>query len=208
MKAVIIGRPTISRSGLIHLLEYRFSFHVAEVFDRLGQAVSDWSLEDVNLFCVEAEEIVSAGRGIQPLVRLRRYAAVVVYGSRNPVPKQIASGLVALGIPGIIDTAPPVDEIEAQLRHLLPDALNRYARSDSWMVQDSRQGEASLSPREREVLRRISTGGTSKSIAYQLGLSQHTVEYYRKQLMKKTQAASIAELTKIAIRRGITFLWE
>ena len=65
-----------------------------------------------------------------------------------------------------------------------------------------------LTPREREILKLISRGDTSKEIAFDLGLSLHTVEFYRKRVMKKTGEHSIATLTRLALRSGISFLWE
>jgi len=63
-----------------------------------------------------------------------------------------------------------------------------------------------LSPREREVLQLLSEGKTAKEIAFRLRVSVKTVETYRKQIMDKLNIYSIAELTKFAIREGLTSL--
>jgi DNA-binding NarL/FixJ family response regulator len=65
---------------------------------------------------------------------------------------------------------------------------------------------AVLSPREREVLQMISEGKSAKQIAYQLKVSIKTVEAHRKHIMEKLEIYSVAELTKYAIRAGVTFL--
>jgi DNA-binding CsgD family transcriptional regulator len=57
-----------------------------------------------------------------------------------------------------------------------------------------------LFPREREVLRLVSAGKTTKEIASSLGLSCHTVADHRKRLCKKLGAHSTAELIALGMR--------
>lgn len=61
-----------------------------------------------------------------------------------------------------------------------------------------------LSPREREVLQLIAEGKTSNQIAEQLHVSVKTVETHRATILNKLNIRSVAELTKFAIREGIT----
>lgn len=63
-----------------------------------------------------------------------------------------------------------------------------------------------LTQREREVLQHLAEGKTTKQIASTLNLSVKTVETHRQQIMEKLQIRSVAELTKYAIREGITSL--
>ena len=61
-----------------------------------------------------------------------------------------------------------------------------------------------LSGREREVLQLIAEGKTNKEIAEVLYLSPKTVETHRAQLMNKLDIRTVADLTKFAIRQGLT----
>jgi len=61
-----------------------------------------------------------------------------------------------------------------------------------------------LSSREREVLQLLAEGRTSKEIAKQLHVAVTTIETHRRQIMAKLGLHSIAELTKYAIREGLT----
>ena len=63
-----------------------------------------------------------------------------------------------------------------------------------------------LTPRERAVLQLVAEGRTTKYIAGQLGMSEKTVEKHRQHIMEKLDLHSVAELTKYAIREGITSL--
>lgn len=63
-----------------------------------------------------------------------------------------------------------------------------------------------LTGREREVLQLLAEGKSTKQIALTLNLSVKTVETHRQQIMDKLEIRSVAELTKYAIREGITSL--
>ena len=63
-----------------------------------------------------------------------------------------------------------------------------------------------LTAREREVLQLLAEGKTTKQIASALNISVKTIETHRQQIMEKLNMHSIAELTKYAIREGLTSL--
>lgn len=63
-----------------------------------------------------------------------------------------------------------------------------------------------LGAREREVLQLLAEGKTSKQIAADLHIAVSTVEAHRRNMMKKLDIHSVAELTKYALRQGITSL--
>jgi DNA-binding NarL/FixJ family response regulator len=65
---------------------------------------------------------------------------------------------------------------------------------------------SALTAREREVLQLLSEGNSTKEISRILDVSVKTIESYRSHLMAKLDVQSIAELTKIAIREGLTTL--
>ena len=60
-----------------------------------------------------------------------------------------------------------------------------------------------LSPRQREVLRLIAEGHTTKAIARALGVSVKTVESHRAQLMDRLDIHDVASLVRYAIRIGL-----
>ena len=63
-----------------------------------------------------------------------------------------------------------------------------------------------LTPREREVLQLMAEGYATKEVAHRLHVSVKTVETHRRQIMEKLDMHSVAELTKYAIREGLTTL--
>jgi DNA-binding NarL/FixJ family response regulator len=63
-----------------------------------------------------------------------------------------------------------------------------------------------LTSRERQVLQLLAEGTTTKNIASRLLVSTKTVETHRQRIMDKLNIYTIAELTKYAIREGVTSL--
>ena len=63
-----------------------------------------------------------------------------------------------------------------------------------------------LTARELEVLEMLSHGLSSRNIAEKLYISPNTVEYHRKQLLRKTSSRNVAELIGNAFRSGLLSL--
>jgi DNA-binding NarL/FixJ family response regulator len=81
---------------------------------------------------------------------------------------------------------------------------------DSYVRATPRKGEnpafATLTNREREVLQLIAEGKSTKETAGDMNVSVKTVETHRRNIMEKLDLHSVAELTKYAIREGVTSL--
>jgi DNA-binding NarL/FixJ family response regulator len=64
-------------------------------------------------------------------------------------------------------------------------------------------GPDPLTPRQREVLKRIAEGRSTKEIAYELNLSVKTVETHRAQIMERLGIRDVAGLVRYAMRAGL-----
>ena len=64
-------------------------------------------------------------------------------------------------------------------------------------------GPDPLTPRQREVLKRIAEGRSTKEIAFDLNLSVKTVETHRAQIMERLGIRDVAGLVRYAMRAGI-----
>jgi two-component system response regulator NreC len=82
---------------------------------------------------------------------------------------------------------------------VVDDYLHRLSKAD---FSDSEV----LTDREREVLQLMAEGKSTKQIALRLHISVKTVETHRRQIMNKLDIHTVAELTKYAIRKGLTSL--
>jgi DNA-binding NarL/FixJ family response regulator len=88
------------------------------------------------------------------------------------------------------------------LSHEVTDIVVKDYVSSSQPVESS--AFHLLSPREREVLQLLAEGKTSAQIGDKLHISVKTVETHRQQIMVKLKIRTVAELTKYAIREGLT----
>jgi len=74
------------------------------------------------------------------------------------------------------------------------------------IAADNPESDPELSSREKEILQLIAEGHSSKEIAERLFLSSKTVDAHRKNIMDKLNLHSISELTKYALKTGLTSL--
>jgi two-component system, NarL family, response regulator YdfI len=65
---------------------------------------------------------------------------------------------------------------------------------------------AVLTAREIEVLRLMAEGKANKTIAWKLGISEHTAKFHAASILSKLNAASRAEAVAIGIRKGLVLL--
>lgn len=63
-----------------------------------------------------------------------------------------------------------------------------------------------LTSRERQILQLLAEGSNAKEIGVRLGISDKTVHAFKNRVMEKLDLHSVAELTKYAIRHGLTTL--
>lgn len=93
-------------------------------------------------------------------------------------------------------------------RTYLSGQITAVVMSDYISRRDEDEADAyrQLTDREREVLQLLAEGASTKEIASELIVSVKTIETHRKNIMTKLSLGSVAELTKYAIREGITSL--
>jgi two-component system response regulator NreC len=82
---------------------------------------------------------------------------------------------------------------------VIEDYVNKLAAGDT-------SSTSLLTHREREVLQLLAEGKSTKQIAYLLKVSVKTIETHRQNIMRKLDVYSVAELTKYAVREGLTSL--
>jgi DNA-binding NarL/FixJ family response regulator len=77
-------------------------------------------------------------------------------------------------------------------------------RAVAHWLSESQSQVPKISSREREVLQLVAEGKSTKEIAASLFVSIKTVETHRRQIMDRLNLPNIPQLTKFAIREGIT----
>lgn len=124
---------------------------------------------------------------------------------------RIVSEMLRTGASGYIVKNCALEELVQAVRavhagktYLSPDIAGTVVEGFIHQGQtDATRGPA-LTPREREVLQMVAEGRSSKQIAHTLEVTTRTVEAHRRSIMTKLSLRSVAELTKYAIREGLT----
>ncbi|MFO8006924.1 MAG: response regulator transcription factor [Candidatus Brocadiia bacterium] len=102
------------------------------------------------------------------------------------------------------ELAAAIEEVSAGHTYLCPMIAGPLVEDYLRRLDGSQDMDDPLSPREREVLQLLAEGLTTRQIARRLDISPKTVETHRARIMDKLDIRSIAELTKYAIRQGLT----
>lgn len=203
----------VLRQGLRLLLEREAGWEVvAEAADgptavRLAAesavdvAILDVGLPELNGIEV-ARRIVASGRPI-------KIVALSVHSHRRFVTEMLRAGAA-----GYVLKECASEEVVRAVRQVLkghyylcPQVSTDLVREYLGAPQESELPAYNLlTSRERQVLQLVAEGRSTKEIAAGLNVSVKTVETFRQQLMKKLDLHSVAELTKFAIREGLTGL--
>ncbi len=121
-----------------------------------------------------------------------------------PVIMATAHGEIPMAIQAMKDGAfdfheKPIDNqnmLESVHKALAHQASNVSERD---RLTKARDAFAHLTPRERDVYACVVDGAMNKQIAYDLGISQRTVEVHRAKVMEKMAARNLADLIKMHI---------
>ena len=73
-------------------------------------------------------------------------------------------------------------------------------------AQQEAEAATPLTAREREVLRMLAEGAANKTIAWKLGISEHTVKFHVAQILAKLNAGTRTEAVTLGIRQGLILL--
>ena len=126
--------------------------------------------------------------------------------------KQFVEGMLRAGVVGYLLKESAFEELIKAIRivcagkkYLSPDVTDIVLQDYLSPVNEKVSEQApDLTLREREVLQLLAEGRATKEIAERLNISIKTVESHRKNIMTKLDLHTVAELTKYAVRHGLT----
>ncbi len=211
IQIVIIDDHQLVRDGLTSLmqdLDADIEDHRARRKRQRGRCIRQSLEPDIILIDVAMPGIngIDATRTIVGANPDTKVIAVTMHAERTFI-----SGMLQAGAMGYIRKESAFEEISEAIsavndgRVYLGDGIAAIVADDY-----RRQGEQNssdkphLTDRETQVLSLIAEGLKTREIAAQLFVSEKTVETHRRQISRKLELYSVAELTKYAIREGLT----
>lgn len=211
-QVLIVDDHQILRQGLKSLLEKEPDLKViAEAEDgrsalEIMQATpADVVIMDVAMPGLNGMEATRKALAINP--------AAKVIGLSMHTDQRFVTEMLRAGAAGFVSKECAFEElvqairtVEAGKRYLSPSLKGLSDDSADGGFAEASNAFSSLTNREREVLQLMAEGQNTKQIAMNLHVSIKTIETHRRQIMEKLDLYSVAELTKYAIREGLTTL--
>ena len=211
IRVLIADDHTIMRAGLRSLLEKEDQIEVVAEAEN-GRRAVQLAVEhepDVVVMDVSMPDLNGIEATSQVLESLPE-AKVIALSMHTD--KRFVMGMLRAGASGYLlkdcasqELANAIVSVASNKKYLSPDIAGVVIEDSLYGVQQGGETVSSmLSAREREVLQLIAEGWSTKQIAAHLYVSVKTVETHRRQIMKKLDLHNIADLTKYAIREGLT----
>jgi FixJ family two-component response regulator len=151
--------------------------------------------------CLVLDVNLPGGSGLDLLPELRRAGRVipvVFITGHGTIPMSVRA--MKAGAVEFLTKPFSEEELLAAIGQALErDAAARHERAES---EAASARFASLTARERDVLRLVATGRMNKEIAAELGTAEQTVKEQRGRVMRKLGVRSVADLVRLVERRG------
>ncbi len=212
-KIIVVDEHRILREGLSTLIAKQPDMEIIgeatdgrEALQLLEKLAPDLILMDVTMPNLNGIEATRKIKSKNPNIEI---IALSLHSDRRYV-----LGMIDAGASGYLlkecafeELVRAINTVMAKKKYLSPGIsdilIEEYVKKTT---QDTPTIYSKLTPREREILQLIAEGKNTKEIARYLFISVKTVETHRRHIKKKLKVDSVAELTKIAIREGLTIL--
>jgi FixJ family two-component response regulator len=158
------------------------------------QSTPDCIVMDVSMPDLDGLQVQSA------MTEAGRNASIVFMTGQSDVPTSVRAMKA-----GAVDfLTKPFDEetLLAAVRAAIDKG--RATRSTQAARADTQAKLATLTKREREVMRGVIAGRLNKRIAAELGIAEKTVKVHRQRVMEKMQVETLADLVRSAYQSDLT----
>jgi DNA-binding NarL/FixJ family response regulator len=199
MKIVLADDHTLVRAGIRRLLEDLHGVTVVGEADDGEQAVElvqrqvpDIVITDIGMPRMSGLELTAWLKHNLPQVRV---LILSIYGAEEYVAEALASGAR-----GYLLKRSAAEEVEVAVRAVFDGGVYLSPGISRQVLQRERRR---ITPRQREVLKLVAEGRTTREIAALLGLSPRTVDTHRAELMERIGVRDAIGLLREAARLGL-----
>ncbi len=173
-----------------------------ELLHLIKEVIPDIILLDISMPNLRGIEAIEEARKIHPEVKI---IILTMHKSRQYLCYAMAAGADAyvLKEDSDMELLTAIEQVLQDNIYISPVLSNELSESDvDVCVKNKNFPPEILTTRERQVLKMVAEGKTSKDIAELLSISARTVEHHRANLLKKLNLSNTADLIKYAIRKG------
>lgn len=215
MRVFIVDDHELVRAGMRMLLESE-GFEVVGEADNGREALGAVAREKPDVVLMDITMPCLNGIDATRLMLAERPSLMVIAVSMNSDRRSVMQ-MFAAGAVGYLLKNCAADELLFALKAMAQGhkyvspriagiVLDQLGTAPDADAPAGPNGQKALTSREREVLQLVAEGMSNKEIGEQMHISVATVETHRRQVMDKLGIRTVAELTKYAIREGLTSL--
>ena len=213
IKILLADMQTITREGIRTMLKDRPEINVVEETGNGRQIVDLVSKLGPDVVIMDVVPPVL--NGIETICKIRsgtKNVKVIILTGRSD--EQTVKSMIQAGATGYLWNDCAFDELVTAIHSVVEGHFYLSSEATDIILTDyltklsnkASNSYAGITARERQTLKLIAEGLSTKKIASALGLGIKTVETHRRKVMVKLGTNSVAELTKVAIREGLTSL--
>lgn len=213
IRLLVVEDQLLFREGLKSLLKQHPDLQVigeattgAEAIELAINHVPDIILLDLNLPDMDGIEVCTRIKTLVPVTRIIILTVNKDLSHLLRALKAGACGYLTKDTPSekVTNTVRQVFKEGSLLEPLLADRLLEEFSNPSFRKDDSHDTAlATLSPREKEILKMVADGRPNKIIADVLDISEHTVRNHISNIFQKLHVNNRTEATVIAIKKGL-----
>ena len=215
ISVLLVDDHTIFRQGLRRLLDEEPRFKVVaeatdgrDALDMVKEHRPDVVLMDLTMPGLSGLEATRRVRKAHPEANV---LILSVHGDEEYVARAFESGACGYILKDVraTDLFAAIEAAAEGRRYLSPVISDLIVNEYLKLRKDRSESESPfqvLTEREREILRLLTEGKSSKGIATELSVSPKTIETHRANIMRKLDIHNIADLVRYAISRGIVVL--
>jgi len=214
IRVLVVDDHALFRRGISTVLTNQENISVVgeatnglEAIEKAEELVPDVIVMDLNMPQCNGLEATQALQARMPQINILVLTvsdneadlfAAIKFGAtgyilKNTEPEELVQAIYHIAQGGVIIS--PVMAIKL-LNEFRDSATNTRAKKTT-------DDEASLSPREDEVLRLVAQGATNKEIADSLFISENTVKTHLRNIMDKLHLANRSQAAAYAVKRGL-----
>lgn len=205
IKIVLVDDHPVVIQGLKMMLEYEEYFQISQTFHD-GASLRNF-LESGDADVILLDITLPDTSGIELCAEIKKKSpetAVLMLSNRSE--RSIIMQCLQNGANGYLLKNAQMNELHQCIRDAMAGNIV-FCSGVKDIIRKPSQHELTelpqLTRREKEILKLLTEGNTSSTIAKQLFLSPLTVDTHRKNIMHKFQVKNVAELINVAVQNNL-----